>query len=669
MNKLLLVKKTYLFLAFVLALFTQTIYAQYLDYAIVRIMVPTKSKTVDSREFFIEVNDAYVGNVHAHQYASLKVKQGVYNINLYCNTTPTGVPISNCTYEVAKKHGYSISYNDIQMTTGNVYYIDAMVAKGLSGQPAFDKALAQKKIVAGNTFDLTKEQVEIAAAPTQRSEVTKQRSQSQQATRQVQSENKPLNNKKVQVDGICYRLKKDHAEVTYHKFQSGNNYKGMTSITIPSEIEYNGITYPVTKIDNSAFWYARTISSITIPNNVCEIGKYAFTYCEALTSISLPHSISWIDEGTFLFCSSLNSIMIPEGVTRIEQSAFYGCKSLATIRIPNTVGSIGPNAFGECLSLRAFNYPEWIDVSAIGISNQAILKPYGENGDQTALTNVSETPSSSQQTSAFRPNVQSTKRQSDVDKNIVQSTTKSPNTYVLIMANENYEFLGDVDYAANDGKIFKEYCVKTLGVPERQIFYYENATAGKMEDGISKLIYCLNNFSGAKAIVYYCGHGIPDEKTNAAYLIPIDGKGTNSRTCYSLKDLYKSLAETKAQSITYFMDACFTGSDKDGSMLVAARGVARAPEKEMLSGKTVVFSASSGDETAMTLNEEGHGLFTYYLLKKLQETNGDVTYGELADYINRNVKKDAFLINEKPQTPVVATSPAVVNSWKQMKLK
>ena len=71
----------------------------------------------------------------------------------------------------------------------------------------------------------------------------------------------------------------------------------------------------------------------------------------------------------------------------------------------------------------------------------------------------------------------------------------------------------------------------------------------------------------------------------------------------------------------------------------------------------------------MTLDKEGHGLFTYYLLKKLQESEGNVTYGDLADYLHQHVKKDAFLINEKPQTPVVATSPAVVSTWKQMKLK
>ena len=260
-------------------------------------------------------------------------------------------------------------------------------------------------------------------------------------------------------------------------------------------------------------------------------------------------------------------------------------------------------------------------------------------------------------------------KNSKVDQNIPSSATSNDDTYVLIIANEHYQELSPVTYAANDGLIFKDYCTKTLGIPETQVRYYPDASYGNMVGAVDWLKYALDNFSGAKAIVYYCGHGIPDEKTGQAYLIPVDGKGTNMKTCYSLQDLYKSLAATKAQSITYFMDACFTGATKEGSMLVAARGVARAPEKETLSGKTIVFSASSGDETAMTLDKEGHGLFTYYLLKKLQESEGNVTYGDLADYLHQHVKKDAFLINEKPQTPVVATSPAVVSTWKQMKLK
>lgn len=274
-----------------------------------------------------------------------------------------------------------------------------------------------------------------------------------------------------------------------------------------------------------------------------------------------------------------------------------------------------------------------------------------------------------QQTVQQTPVVTSNDFLSDVDTNIPQTKKNVENTYVLIIANEDYQFIDKVKYAARDGEIFKEYCIKTLGVPEKQVRYCPNASFGVINGGVDWLRYALENFEGSRGIVYYCGHGIPDEHTGDAYIIPVDGNGKNTMTCYSLNLLYKTLAATNAANITYFMDACFTGANKEGSMLVAARGVAREPKKETLEGNAVVFSASSGDETAMTYEEKHHGLFTYYLLKKLQETKGDVSYEELAAYIGKNVKKDAFLLNEKPQNPVVATSPNAKDSWKTMNLK
>ncbi len=258
---------------------------------------------------------------------------------------------------------------------------------------------------------------------------------------------------------------------------------------------------------------------------------------------------------------------------------------------------------------------------------------------------------------------------SDVDVNIPVATNKAENTFALIIANEEYEFVDNVQFALNDGEIFREYCIKTLGIPERQVWFYKNATAGIIAGGVDKLLQAMNIFDNPKIIVYYCGHGIPDDKTGDAYIVPTDGKGTNVATCYSLNKLYTTLSSSKASSVTYFMDACFTGANRDGSMLVAARGVAREAKKEVITGNTVVFSAASGDETAMPFTEKGHGLFTYFLLKKLQETKGNVSYGELAEYIGTNVKKEAFLTNEKPQTPVVATSETNIKNWKTMNVR
>lgn len=259
------------------------------------------------------------------------------------------------------------------------------------------------------------------------------------------------------------------------------------------------------------------------------------------------------------------------------------------------------------------------------------------------------------------------KRSSDVDINIPVTNKKADNTFVLVIANENYEFVDNVQFAHNDGEAFREYCIKTLGVPERQVWLYKDATGGIIAGGVDKMLQAMSIFDNCNVIVYYCGHGIPDDSTGDAYIIPTDGKGTNTATCYSLNRLYKTLSSANAKSVTYFMDACFSGANRDGSMLVAARGVAREAKKEVITGNTVVFSAASGDETAMPYMEKQHGMFTYFLLKKLKETKGNVTYGELAEYIKTNVKKEAFLTNEKPQNPVVATSATSSATWKAMK--
>ena len=118
--------------------------------------------------------------------------------------------------------------------------------------------------------------------------------------------------------------------------------------------------------------------------------------------------------------------------------------------------------------------------------------------------------------------------------------------------------------------------------------------------------------------------------------------------------------------MTVFLDACFSGATRKGDMLASARGVAIKARADAPTGKMVVFSAAQGDETAYPYREKGHGLFTYYLLKKLQQTKGNVTYGELGDYITEQVGRTAIVENSKPQTPTVTAAPALAQTWKSM---
>jgi len=258
---------------------------------------------------------------------------------------------------------------------------------------------------------------------------------------------------------------------------------------------------------------------------------------------------------------------------------------------------------------------------------------------------------------------------SDVDINIPEISTKNENLYALIIANENYSMVSGVPYALNDGQTFAEYCEKTLGLPEKNVLLYKDASFGIMLNAMDKVKKLAAARGGdMELIFYYAGHGIPDESSKDAFLLPIDSDGKQTKVCYSLNDIYSELGAMNTQSVTVFLDACFSGAKRDGGMVAEARGVAIKPKQSAPTGNMVVFSAVSDDETALPYEEKGHGMFTYFLLKKLQETQGDVTLKELSDYIKQKVSSESILINDKSQTPTVTTSAAVNDTWQQMKL-
>ena len=118
-----------------------------------------------------------------------------------------------------------------------------------------------------------------------------------------------------------------------------------------------------------------------------------------------------------------------------------------------------------------------------------------------------------------------------------------------------------------------------------------------------------------------------------------------------------------------FMDACFSGSQRGNGMLASARGVAIRAKAQAPQGNMVVLSAAQGDETAYPYKEKGHGLFTYYLLKKLQNTKGNCSMKELGEYVKQEVSRRSIVTNQKSQTPVVSFSNQIADTWQNLKLK
>ena len=260
---------------------------------------------------------------------------------------------------------------------------------------------------------------------------------------------------------------------------------------------------------------------------------------------------------------------------------------------------------------------------------------------------------------------------SDVDVNIPIGSKKN-DMFAVIISNEKYseENIPKVENARNDGRMFKEYCSKTLGLPNKNIRYVENGTLNQMRSAVNWVSDIVKAYNGkANILFYYAGHGIPDENNSSSYLLPADGFSSDVRSAYPLHELYAQLGNLPAKQITMFLDACFSGAQRNGQMLSSARGVAIKAKQETANGNLVVLTAAQGDETAYSYEWKKHGLFTYFLLKKMQETDGNVSLGELYNYIKDNVSQYSIVENGKSQTPSINVSPLLGDAWKSFKLK
>ena len=222
------------------------------------------------------------------------------------------------------------------------------------------------------------------------------------------------------VDGLWYYIENGGAVLCRHVengVMTPSDYTGSSELIIPSSIEHEGKTWPVTKIGEQSLGYFRQfdmIQRIVIPSSVTEIAPLAFDgvmgleslyisksvvkidanlfgevligdntnparieidpvnpvydsrdNCNAIVETAtntllvgrkgsvIPSSVTSIADNAFKSCKELKSIVIPEGVKTIGKSAFEGCSGLTSITIPASVESIGNGAFFDCTGIRS----------------------------------------------------------------------------------------------------------------------------------------------------------------------------------------------------------------------------------------------------------------------------------------------------------------------------
>jgi hypothetical protein len=230
------------------------------------------------------------------------------------------------------------------------------------------------------------------------------------------------------------------------------------------------------------------------------------------------------------------------------------------------------------------------------------------------------------------------------------TSAERPDDLAIIVGIESYsDIASKASYAERDADAFKAH-VRALGVPERNIVLLKGSKA--VRSALTKNVEgWLPRMAKADSRVffYFSGHGAPDVKTGQAYLVPWDGDPNFlESTAYPVAQLYKKLGELPAKQVLIAMDSCFSGAGGRSVLASGARPLVGKIDTGAVPAKITVLAASGASEISGSLDDKGHGAFTYFLLEGLN--SGKTTPKALNEYLTPRVQDEARRLN-RDQTP------------------
>lgn len=106
--------------------------------------------------------------------------------------------------------------------------------------------------------------------------------------------------------------------------------------------EFSEVTLPacLERIDESAFYGCKNLTTINLSDSIRYIGDNAFYGCSSLKNIHWPLRLTTIGSKAFRQ-TALETISLPEGVTSVGDGAFYVCPFAKTVYIPSTANVEG----------------------------------------------------------------------------------------------------------------------------------------------------------------------------------------------------------------------------------------------------------------------------------------------------------------------------------------
>ncbi|MDX6768053.1 MAG: caspase family protein [Elusimicrobiota bacterium] len=235
------------------------------------------------------------------------------------------------------------------------------------------------------------------------------------------------------------------------------------------------------------------------------------------------------------------------------------------------------------------------------------------------------------------------------------SSPEDATRFAVVIGVETYAALPEAKHAERDARAVYDHLV-ALGYPRRNISLLTGAQATRT--GLVKNLEAWlpkNTDDKSTVFFYFSGHGAPDPVSGSAYLVPSDGDAQYlEETAYPVKRLYEKLSALKAKRVLVAMDACFSGMGGRSVLAPGTRPLVQKVDAGAVTGRLVALTASAENQVSGTLDEQRHGLFTYYLLKGLNGAAADgagrVTAKSLHAYMTPRVQDEAKRAN-RDQTP------------------
>lgn len=202
-------------------------------------------------------------------------------------------------------------------------------------------------------------------------------------------------------------------------------------------------------------------------------------------------------------------------------------------------------------------------------------------------------------------------------------------------------------FADKDAQYFYDYATMKLGVPEDNILELINEKADRIEMklAVKNWLRTIAASNESDIYIFFAGHGMASDDGNNMYLLPYDGTPFLLEESAIRRDqLFADIAAMDPNSVTVFLDTCYSGATRTDDMLIAARPLLIRAREQLVPDGFTVISAAAGDQTAKPLEEMGQGLFSYFLMQGMEggaDSNGDgkITAGELHQFTRSKVAR------------------------------